>query len=258
MKLSELLKSLETIADKNDISKPYIVGGLPRDKVFGLPSNIKDIDVTTGDSSSLSLAMNASREWPDANFRVYDDGHSSLDFSNIRLDFSNNFQLPGIEPILKKMGIEKPSNIEKELYSRDFTINTLLQPMDLSEDPVDKTGRALKDAAKKVLITPVDPELTIGHDARRILRAIRLALQFNLNVDPKLSEAMLKYRGGIKDLSTGHVKKQINQILNIDPKRALDMLTKYKLLPIIPLSKLMMQEITKNHMVQHLVDNQAD
>lgn len=255
MKLSELLQAIDRIAKESEISEPYIVGGLPRDKAFGVPRNVKDVDITTGDNGSFALAMAASREWPEAHFRAYDDGHSSIDFKNIRLDFSNNFQLPDIEGVLKKKGIKDPTNIQKELFSRDFTINTLLQPMDMSKPPVDLTGLALKDIEDKVLRTPVDPELTIGHDARRILRAIKLSLQFDLEIDPKLEDAMIKYRGGIKELPMAHVKKQVNQMLELGTKKALDMLAKYKLLPIIPLSRLMTLELAKNRMVQHLLEN---
>ncbi len=256
MRLSDLLRSLDRIAKTNNISTPYIVGGLPRDREFGVAEEIKDVDITTGDNGSFALAMAVSREWPEAHFRAYDDGHSSVDFKNIRLDFSNNFNLPDIEKKLSEIGITDPSKIQKELYSRDFTINTLLQPMDLNKPPIDATGYARNDIKNKVLRTPVDPELTIGHDSRRILRAIKLSLQFDLNIDSRLEKAMIKYRGGIKDLPLVFVKKQVNQMLNLDARKALDMLTEYKLLPIIPLSRLMTLEIAKNRMVQHLLDSQ--
>jgi hypothetical protein len=45
-------------------------------------------------------------------------------------------------------------------------------------------------------------------------------------------------------------------MLDMDSKKALDLLIKYKLLPIIPLSRMMTLELAKNHMVQHLLDGQ--
>ena len=66
----------------------------------------------------------------------------------------------------------------------------------------------------------------------------------------------MKYRGQLRDLPMTHVKKQVNLMLGIDAKKALDMLAKYKLLPIIPLSKLMTLEVAKNRMVQHLLESQ--
>ncbi len=254
MHLIELLSSLSRLAEENNISTPYIVGGLPRDKAFGMPTEVKDVDVTTGDAGSFTLAMISSKEWPEANFRSYDDGHSSLDFKNIRIDFSNNFKLPGISKIVKKIEFKKFTNLEEELYSRDFTINTLLQPMDIDKDPLDLTGRALIDIKNKMLSTPVDPELTIGYDPRRILRAIKLTIKLDLTIEENLGKALIKYRGSIRDISLNHIKKQVNQMLKMDPKKTISLLSKYKLLPIIPLSRLMTIEIAKNHMVQHLLD----
>ena len=254
MLLSELLHTLSNIAKENDISEPYIVGGLPRDKEFGLAYNVKDIDITTGNKDSFALAMISSKTWPDVHFRAYDDGHSSLDFKNIRVDFSNNFNLPGIEEYLKNAGMEDITDLKKEIYSRDFTINTLLQPMDLKKEPIDVTGYAAKDIKDKILRTPVDPELTIGYDPRRILRALKLALKFDLSIKPELKDAIIKYRGSIVDLPLQSIKKQVNHMLGIDSKKAIEMLSEFKLLPIIPLSKLMTLEIAKNRMVQHLLE----
>jgi tRNA nucleotidyltransferase (CCA-adding enzyme) len=255
MLLSELLNTLSNLAKKNGLSEPYVCGGLPRDKLFGIAAQVKDIDITTGDKGSFALAMLASKEWSDAQFRSYDDGHSSLDFQNIRLDFSNNFILPGIEEELTKNGIMEITPLQKELFSRDFTINTLLQPMDLKKEALDLTGKALSDARDKILRTPVNPELTIGHDSRRILRAVKMALKFGLMVDPELKTAMIKYRGGLSTLPLNHIKKQVNQIIKLDSQKAMDMLVEYKLLPIIPLSKLMTAEIAKKHMIQNLLDS---
>lgn len=257
MRLSELLSSLETIAKENKIRTPFIVGGLPRDRVLGLsPDMVKDIDITTGDASSSILASLVSAKWPDAMFRLYDDGHSSVDFKNIRLDFSNNFKIPGIVTELKKNGIKDPTELQKELFSRDFTINALLQPMDLSKEPLDLTGRSIIDLKNKIIKTPINPELTIGYDPRRILRAIKLAIKLDFIVDKDLEEAIIKYRGSLQNVALSHIKKQINQMLRINPDKTVEMLSKYKLLPIIPLSKLMQLEVVKRNMIQEILDGQ--
>ena len=41
MLVSELLLTIESLAKENGLSKPYIVGGLPRDRAFGLSNEIK-------------------------------------------------------------------------------------------------------------------------------------------------------------------------------------------------------------------------
>ena len=257
MRLEELLGTIGGLAEAARLSEPFVVGGFPRDKALGLaPTQVKDIDVTTGDRDCFALALLASRKWPNAPFRSYDDGHSSLDFKNIRLDFSNNFVLPGIDEELGKHGVKEPTDLQREVFSRDFTVNTLLQPMDLSRDPRDSTGLALADLGARRLRTPVDPELTIGHDARRILRAIKLSLQFGFTIDEALGKAMLKYRGAVGKLPAGLVRRQVHQMFRMDARRAIELLSEYKLLPIIPLSRLMSMEMAKHRMVQHLLDSQ--
>ena len=251
MRLNELLLRLDKLSKENNISEPYIVGGLPRDKAFNVPTNVKDIDITTGDAGSFSLAMLSSKEWPDAHFKSYEDGHSSLGFKNIRIDFSNNFKIPNIS---KEVGKEL-SKLEEELYSRDFTINTLLQPMDLEKKPLDLTKMAFYDIENKILRSPTNPELTIGYDPRRILRAIKLSIKFNLTIEKELGSAIIKYRGNIKDVALNYIKKQMNQMLKINSEKTIHLLSEYKLLPIIPLSKLMTLEIAKNHMVQYLMEH---
>jgi len=258
VRLDELLSSLDRLARANGISRPYVVGGFPRDRMLGLAADqVKDIDITTGSRDVVGLAMAASREWPTARFRSYDDGHTSLEFRNIKVDFSNNFVLPGIEEELAKQGIEDPSPLQKEVFSRDFTVNCLLQPMDLEKELLDPTGKGEEDLKARLLRTPVDADLTIGHDPRRILRAAKLSLKHGMKIDEDLGKAMLKYRGAVADLPFAAVKKQVNEMLKADPKTALEMLAKYKLLPMLPISKLMAMEIARHRMVQHLFDGGA-
>lgn len=255
MLLSELLLSLENIAKENNIAIPYVVGGFVRDRVMGLSSDkVKDIDITTGNSQSSTLATLASAKWVETNFRMYDDGHTSLSFGNMRLDFSNNFKIPGIIIELNKIKIEEPTDLQKELFSRDFTINTLLQPMDLNKEPLDLTGRGIDDIKNKIIRTPINPELTIGYDPRRILRAIKLAVKFNFTIEKELKDTIIKYRGGLQNLSLEHIKKQINEMLTINADKTIELLTEYKLLPIIPLSKMMQLEVIKRKKVQDILD----
>ena len=162
--------------------------------------------------------------------------------------------LPGIDEKLVVRNVE-PTPMRRELFSRDFTVNTLLQPMDLSKEPLDLTGQAVRDLGEKVLRTPVDAELTIGHDARRILRALKMSIQFGFAIDKELGEAMLKYRGAVGALPSGHVRRQVNQMFRLNAKKAIELLSEYKLLPVVPLSKLMAMEFARHRMVQHLLDS---
>ena len=59
MKLDELLSKIEDIANSNGINKPFMVGGVPRDRIIGIRdevTKINDIDLTTGRKDSIRLA----------------------------------------------------------------------------------------------------------------------------------------------------------------------------------------------------------
>jgi len=256
MKLEDFLVSLAAMAKRKGISEPFVVGGYPRNCALGLApkDHAGDIDMTTGDAGSTALAMEASRAWPSAHFRSYDDGHTSLQFQNLRVDFSNNFKLPGIDGMLAEKGITTASDLQREMFSRDFTVNCLLQSADLSKEPEDPTGMAREDLDARILRTPVDPDATIGHDPRRILRALKFSIRFGMKMDDELEKSIVRYRGAMTDLPFSHVKKQVNQMLKMDPKKAIETLSKYRLLPILPLSKLMAMEMAKHRMIQHLLD----
>ena len=60
MKIDEILKMIGDLAKENDIGEPFIVGGVPRDRIIGVggkKNEIKDIDITTGDAGSIRLSQ---------------------------------------------------------------------------------------------------------------------------------------------------------------------------------------------------------
>ena len=87
MKLDDFLIEIQKIAKLNGISTPFIVGGVPRDRILGIKSNtsdISDVDITTGDDSSNKLAFLIVKYYPESLFRTYDDGHCSIDLEGVQ------------------------------------------------------------------------------------------------------------------------------------------------------------------------------
>src|SRR3990167_459575 len=106
MKIDEILQDIADTARTNNLSKPFLVGGVPRDRILGQrgeKSEIKDLDITTGNPDSPKLAAVLGRKYPDSNFRVYDDGHASVTMSGLHIDFSSHFIAPGVEEELRKL-----------------------------------------------------------------------------------------------------------------------------------------------------------
>lgn len=236
----DVLREIRSIAEKHNLSTPYIVGGVPRDrlmsKLYGKRKPVDDVDITTGDSGSIILAKKIEEKNKDINYREYDDGHVSIDFRGIHFDFSNNFLVPGIKDILIKRGVE-PTDMNMEIYSRDFTINCLLEDLSL-ESVYDITGLGEDDIKSKVLRCPIDPNATIKSDPKRIFRALKFALKFDMIIDDSLKAAIMGNRELVKTMSTSSVQKKINEIVYIDPDKGIDLLIEYKLLPLVPLTKM--------------------
>lgn len=237
MTIDELLSTIRKIAAEHNLSTPYIVGGTPRDRIMQKEGRkIKDIDLTTGDESIKQLSKLLADQIPDAKYRDYDDGHSSVDVQSLRIDFSNHFVIDGIENVLRKMGISDITEMKKELYSRDFTMNTLLEDLEFN-NVYDLTGEGIADIKAHILKCPIDPDITIGVDARRILRALYFSLKYGFNLEDDLKRAILKHRENIKNLPLQFVQHKMQDIVEINEDKGIDLLIKYRLLHLVDLNQ---------------------
>src|SRR5271154_5798378 len=136
MKLRQLLQQMQQVQEKIGASPAFICGGTPRDKFMGRLDNVADIDITTGDKTvdylSQEFAIQLRKKY-NVTRKTMDDGHSTIFIGNLKVDFSSNFIVPNIDQYLKQTGIDNPSNMEREMFSRDFTCNTLLLTIDLKK-----------------------------------------------------------------------------------------------------------------------------
>jgi poly(A) polymerase len=257
MKLHDILSSIETAAKDHGLSMPLIVGGLVRDRIRGEVKEIHDVDLTTiaGDAVDLSFACQKSLQF--SWFQLFDDGHSCIKISNLQIDFSNHFVIPGIDAELDRLGITEKTSLIQEMYSRDFTINTLLQ--DLSFDKIyDITQQGVKDIKAGIIRCPINPELTIKNDPKRILRAIRFALRFNYIIDADLIKAIKKYRHLLKNLSPDYVKDKSNELISLNPKRAIQLMIEFGLMSIIPMTKAMSDALIEQKLLYYAFDEHTN
>jgi poly(A) polymerase len=241
MDIHELLSTIDSLAKQNGLNRPFIVGGVPRDRVLGdRGKNINDLDITTGDGGSIKLGELLAKHIKNVKYRTYDDGHdddhASANIMGLRIDFSNNFQIPNIDGELKKIGVKEITPMKREIYSRDFTINTLLEDLSLS-NIYDITGEAEGDIKAGLIRCPIDPDITISNDPRRILRAIKFSLKYGFNIDDNLKTALSVHRKKIQDLPKGFVQDRMNEIVRLDSDKGIDLLIQYKLLPLVQLTK---------------------
>lgn len=242
MELGELLTTIEQVAQSIGTSTPYICGGTPRDKYMDRVEAVSDIDLTTGDKTIQHLAKEVSIKLrgPNTSFKTMPDGHSKLTIDGISVDFSSNFIMPGMDPLLTNNGLENPTEMQKELYSRDFTCNALLMSLDLKNlsDPI---GLGMQDINNKIIRTCVPARLTLGHDNKRVVRVIYMAAKLGFDVDPEIKEWIKANPETISTPSNGYVIKKLKQAFGYNEQITLSLLDELGLWQHLPPS----DELTK-------------
>jgi poly(A) polymerase len=240
MKLSELLSTLKNVQTKIGASDFFLCGGVARDKYMKRLDNISDIDITSGDKSISYLASEFENELKKKyNLMKKDmpDGHSTIFIGNLKIDFSSNFNAPNIENILISMGIKNPTPLQKEIYSRDFTCNTLLMTPDL-KSILDPTHKGFKDIQEKKIKTCLSPQITLTTNKNRVIRAIYLACKLDFELDQSIIDFVKKYPQTIKISTEKSLTEKLNQAFEKNPNKASELLTKMNLWSYIPITKI--------------------
>lgn len=244
MKLKDLLSEIKEVQTKIGASEPYICGGMPRDKYMNNLENVSDLDITTGDKTvdylSLELYKKLSTKYNIIR-KVMSDGHSAIHMGKFKVDFSSNFNAPNIEQILQQKGISKPTSMQKELFSRDFTCNSLLMPLDLSKI-LDLTQQGLIDIQNKKIKTCLLPEQTLlaakDRSFIRIIRSIYLACKLDFEIDEEIIKFVQTNIANITTLVTPNISKKINDAFTKNPEKASLYLTKMGLWNYIPITEI--------------------
>jgi tRNA nucleotidyltransferase (CCA-adding enzyme) len=238
MKIKELLALIERVRKENNISPVWICGGVVRDRVLGtLKNGISDLDLTTGDATIHNLAREVELELKktiSVKTKKGDDGHSSIYIGNFKIDFSSNFETPGIVEILKRKGIDNPTSLQKEMFSRDYTCNALLMSIDLKtiKDP---TGMGVSDIKNKILRTCLSPDITLKANTNRIIRAVYLSSKLGFEIEAKTKDFIIKNKNLVEISPKKYVEKNINKAFLFNKEKAISVIDELKLKDVLPL-----------------------
>jgi len=238
MKLRQILRTMQRVQEKIGASPAYIVGGTSRDKYLGRLENVADIDITNGNKSieylSAEFANELKKEYQ-LTRKVMEDGHSTIFLGNLKIDFSSNFNVPNITVILQQMGIPHPTDMQKEIFSRDFTCNALLISLDL-KTLIDPTERGFRDIGARKIRTCLSPEITLTSNRNRVVRAIYLATKLDFDVDTSIIE-FVRDNPSVINVSTKKVmKEKLDEAFTRDPNKASYLVSEMGLWNHIPIS----------------------
>lgn len=230
---------MKIVQEKIGASTPYICGGTPRDKYMGKLENVADIDVTTGDKTVDYLSQEFYLEFRkkyNVTRKTMEDGHSTIFVGSLKVDFSSNFMVPNIDQELAKLGITNPSNMQREMFSRDFTCNSLLLTVDLKQI-LDPTKRGFKDIREKKIRTCLSPEITLTTNRNRVVRAIYLACKLDFDLDDSIIQYVRAHPDTVKISTEKTMNDKLNEAFTRNPDKAADLITRMNLWSYIPITE---------------------
>ncbi len=213
----------------------YVVGGFVRDNILGRES--VDIDVVAI-GSGIDLAhkfaeklgegtkVNVFKNFGTAMVKLKGDEDWQIEFVGARKE---SYRQDSRKPIVEDGTLEDDQN------RRDFTINALainLQKESFGElvDPFD----GLNDLKKKIIRTPLGPDVTFSDDPLRMMRAIRFASQLKFQIEVESFEAISRNAHRIEIVSKERILDELNKIILSDkPSEGFRMLEETGLLKII-------------------------
>ncbi|MDX2303857.1 MAG: HD domain-containing protein [Microscillaceae bacterium] len=193
----------------------YIVGGFVRDLILKRPS--KDIDmvcVGSGIHLAKQVAANlAIHTGEEAHLSIFKNfGTAMVKTENWELEFvgarKESYQRDSRKPIVENGTLEDDQN------RRDFTINALAISLNAQNygELIDPFG-GVEDMQRKIIKTPLDPDITFSDDPLRMMRAIRFASQLVFDIHPDTFESICQNKDRIKIISQERITDELNKII---------------------------------------------
>ncbi|MFT4032421.1 MAG: HD domain-containing protein [Siphonobacter sp.] len=190
----------------------YVIGGYVRDLILKRPS--KDIDIVcvgSGITLAQQVAHNAGTD--QVSLAVYKNfGTAQVKYDGWEIEFvgarKESYRSNSRKPVVEDGTLIDDQN------RRDFTINAMAISLNQADfgtllDPFE--GQA--DLQRKIIRTPLDPDITFSDDPLRMLRAIRFATQLNFDIDPDTFDGLIRTAPRIEIISQERITDELNKII---------------------------------------------
>lgn len=205
-----VFKLIAACADELSVDA-FVIGGYVRD-IF-LERSSKDIDVVTigrGIELAELVHQRAAEETHLAVFRNF--GTAQVKFPDLEVEFvgarKESYDRGSRKPVVENGTLADDQN------RRDFTINALAIGLSRNNygQLLDPFG-GLEDLEKKIIRTPLDPDITYSDDPLRMMRAIRFATQLGFTIEPRSLAAITGNRQRIAIVSKERIADELNKII---------------------------------------------
>lgn len=225
-----IFEIVSKVADDNEIIC-FAIGGFVRDVILSREGY--DIDIVCL-KRGLFLAEEVARRVSAPKIAVYKNfGTAMFVYEGLRIEFvqarKESYNKNSRNPIVNE------GTFEDDQLRRDFTINTLAVGLNKGNfGEVINYLHGLEDLDKKIIKTPVDPDITFADDPLRMLRAIRFASQLHFSIEKNTFEGIKRQCERIKIINHERVRDELNKILLSEkPSVGFNLLSKAGLLSLI-------------------------
>ena len=211
--ISEDIFSIIATASEILEVKSYVIGGFVRDFILQR-GTAKDIDVVTI-GNGIALAKKVASLLPNKPkvqvFKTY--GTAMLRYKDIELEFVGARKESYAEDSRNPEVTE--GTLEDDQNRRDFTINALAISLNNDDygsllDPFN----GIKDLAKGIIKTPLNPDITYSDDPLRMMRAIRFATQLNFEIEKESLESIANNATRLAIITKERIIVELNKIID--------------------------------------------
>ena len=210
----------------------YVVGGYVRDIFLERPSNDMDfVTVGSGIEVARAVANKLGKHAHLSVFRTY--GTAQVKTSQWELEFvgarRESYRRESRNPIVED------GTLDDDQRRRDFTINAMAICLNAERygellDPFDGIG----DLERRIIRTPLNPDITFSDDPLRMMRAVRFATQLNFDIHPVTFDAIHRNAGRIRIITRERIAEELMKIMrSTSPSRGWILLDQCGLLPLI-------------------------
>ncbi|MCH1576584.1 MAG: CCA tRNA nucleotidyltransferase [Flavobacteriales bacterium] len=204
-----VFKAVGAVADEKG-QQAFAIGGFVRDLLLGRPS--KDIDIVV-EGSGIELARSVAQTLGAGKVAVFKNfGTAMFRHGGCEVEFvgarKESYQRDSRKPIVED------GSIADDQQRRDFTINALALRLNADGygELVDPFG-GLADLERKLICTPLDPDVTFSDDPLRMMRAVRFASQLGFRIDNAALDAIGRNSQRLQIISSERIHVELNKIL---------------------------------------------
>jgi len=207
-----IFKTISEVADTANL-ETYVVGGFVRDLLLERKQDKTDIDfvcVGSGIDLAKKVAQKLGGKTDVKYFKNF--GTAMIHYNGEDYEFvgarKESYRSDSRKPIVEDGTLKDDQN------RRDFTINAMAISINSETfgeliDPFNGTA----DLKKKIIRTPLNPDITYSDDPLRMIRAIRFASQLNFTISEPSYQSICKNAERLSIISQERITEEVNKIL---------------------------------------------